>query len=81
MCKVYTGYCGTSEIEHGLCACMVDNPSLKLEDYLSVQAHKPCSISHLFTLSENYHFNGAVKMRQDDQKLIISSTCADSISK
>ena len=21
MCKVYTGYCGTSEIEHGLCAC------------------------------------------------------------
>ena len=26
MCKVYTGYCGTSEIEHGLCACTVDNP-------------------------------------------------------
>ena len=25
-------------------------PSLKLGDYLSVQAHKPCSISHLFTL-------------------------------
>ena len=25
MCKVYTGYCGTSEIEHGLCACAVDN--------------------------------------------------------
>ena len=23
-------------------------PSLKLGDYLSVQAHKPCSISHLF---------------------------------
>ena len=22
-------------------------PSLKLEDYLSVQAHKPCSTSHL----------------------------------
>ena len=22
-------------------------PSIKLEDYLSVQAHKPCSISHL----------------------------------
>ena len=22
-------------------------PSLKLGDYLSVQAHKPCSISHL----------------------------------
>ena len=26
MCKIYTGYCGTSEIEHGLCACTVDNP-------------------------------------------------------
>ena len=48
MCKVYTGYCGTSEIEHGLCACTVDNPLAKARDYLSVQAHKPCSISHIF---------------------------------
>ena len=29
MCKVNTGYCGTSEIEHGLCACTVDNPVAK----------------------------------------------------
>ena len=29
MCKVYTGYNGTSEIEHGLCACTVDNPLAK----------------------------------------------------
>ena len=29
MCKVYTGYCGTSEIEHSLCACTVDNPLAK----------------------------------------------------
>ena len=29
MCKVYTGYHGTSEIEHGLCACTVDNPLAK----------------------------------------------------
>ena len=29
MCKVYTGYHGTSEIEHGLCACAVDNPLAK----------------------------------------------------
>ena len=29
MCKVYTGYCGTREIEHGLCACTVDNPLAK----------------------------------------------------
>ena len=29
MCKDYTGYHGTSEIEHGLCACTVDNPLAK----------------------------------------------------
>ena len=29
MCKVYTGFYGTSEIEHGLCACTVDNPLAK----------------------------------------------------
>ena len=31
----------------------IDNPSLKLGDYLSVQAHKPCSISHLCSHSPN----------------------------
>ena len=30
MCKVNTGFYGTSETEHGLCACTVVNPSLKL---------------------------------------------------
>ena len=30
MCKVYTGYHGTGEIEHGLCACTVDNPIAKV---------------------------------------------------
>ena len=29
MCKVYTGYHGTSEIEHGLSACTVDIPLAK----------------------------------------------------
>ena len=50
MCKVYIGYCGTSEIEHGLCAFTdrsVQAHKPKLGDYLSVQAHKPCSISHV----------------------------------
>ena len=28
-CKIYTGYHDTSEIEHGLCACTVDNPLAK----------------------------------------------------
>ena len=32
MCKVYTGYCGTSEIEHGLCACTVHNPLAKARE-------------------------------------------------
>ena len=29
MCKVYTGYQGASEIQHGLCAFMIDNPLAK----------------------------------------------------
>ena len=29
MCKVFTGYHGTIEIEHGLSACTVDNPLAK----------------------------------------------------
>ena len=29
MCKIYTGHHGISEIEHGLCACIVDNPLAK----------------------------------------------------
>ena len=28
MCKVYTGYCGTSEIEHDLCALRSIIPEL-----------------------------------------------------
>ena len=31
MCKVYTGYHGTSEIKHGLCACTVNNPFAKVQ--------------------------------------------------
>ena len=52
MCKVYTGYCGTSEIEHGLFACTVDNPLAKARGlslrtgaqtmlYLSLDSHGP----------------------------------------
>ena len=29
MCTVYTGDCGTSEVEHCMCACTVDNPLAK----------------------------------------------------
>ena len=47
MCKVYTGYNGTSEIEHGLCACTVDNPLAKVRG-LSLRTGAR-SISHMFT--------------------------------
>ena len=59
MYNVYTGYCGTGEIEHGLCACTVDNPLAKaiIGDYLSVHAHKPFSISHL-SLVDYYQRSG-----------------------
>ena len=56
MCKVYTEYHDTSEIKHGLCACTADNPSLKLGDYLSVKAHKPCSISQWLLFQKDGHF-------------------------
>ena len=45
MCKVYTGY----HCESMVCVPVRSIiPLLKLGDYLFVQAHKPCSISHLF---------------------------------
>ena len=53
MCKVNIGYCGTSEIEHGLFACTVDNPLAKAQGlslrtsaqtmlYLSLQSFDHC---------------------------------------
>ena len=64
MRKVCTEYHGTSEIEHGLCTCTVDNPLAKAQglflcagaqtmlwDYFSVQVHKPCSNSHFMQAS------------------------------
>ena len=62
MCKVFTSYCGTSEIEHGLCACTVDNPLAKARGlslrtgaqtmlYLShVQINKQCFLSVLLNV-------------------------------
>ena len=54
-CKVYTGYHGTSEIEHGLCAFTVGNSLAKVRGYLSVQAHKPCSVSHMESCNKSYY--------------------------
>ena len=48
LCKVYTGYYGTSEIEHGLCTCKVDNPLAKARGLsLRTGAQTPCLISHI----------------------------------
>ena len=50
MCKVYTGYCGTSEIEHGLCACTVDNPRAKARGLsLRTGAQTMLYLSHIAT--------------------------------
>ena len=64
MFEADTGYHGTSEIEHGLCACAVDNPSLKLGDYLSVQAHKPCSISHKSIIKQSFNLGCVNQIRK-----------------
>ena len=50
VCKVYTGYHGPSEKEHGLCVCTVDgrlSPRLS-SGIITVQTHKLCSISHMY---------------------------------
>ena len=48
-------------------------PSLKLGDYLSVQAHKPCSISHLYI---HLIFVEQIKQRHPQELLDASmATC------
>ena len=54
MCKVYIGYHGTSEIEHGLCTCTVDNPLAKARGLSSLRtgAQTMLYLSHIIpTLS------------------------------
>ena len=59
MCKVYTGYCGTSEIEHGLCACTVDNPLAKAPGFsLRTGAQTLLYLSHVsyIKMTPNVYF-------------------------
>ena len=74
MCKVYTGYHGTSEIKHGLCACTVDNPLVKARGlslrtgaqtmfYLS---HEP-SLKHLKLLLKYF-------LHRLDEAILIDAT-------
>ena len=55
MCKVYTGYCGTREIEHGLCACTVDNPLAKARG-LSLRTGAQTML-YLSLISKTAHYN------------------------
>ena len=49
MCKVYTGYHSTSEIEHGMCICTVDNPLAKARGLsLCTGAQTMLYLSHMF---------------------------------
>ena len=56
LCKVYTGYCSTSEIEHGLCACTVDNPLAKARGLSLRTGAQTCSYCHLEVLMSLDHF-------------------------
>ena len=54
MCKVYTGDCGTSETEHGLCACTVDNPLAKARGLsLRTCAQPMLYLPHVFDSAPN----------------------------
>ena len=55
MCKVYTGYHGTSEIEHGLCACTVENPLAKARG-LSLRTGAQTMLYFSLTLTANRVF-------------------------
>ena len=59
MCKVYTGYHGTSEIEHDLCACTVDNPLAKARGLsLRTDAQTMLYLNYLYQKMQNLGTNG-----------------------
>ena len=45
MCKIFTGYHGTGEIEYGLCACTVDNKARGLSLLTGAQTMLYLSLS------------------------------------
>ena len=68
MCKVCTGYCGTSEIEHGLCACTVDNPlakarGLSLRTGAQPMLYLPLDLTHCIT--PRGYFDLEISSRRD----------------
>ena len=62
MCKVYTGYCGTSKIEHGLCACTVDNPLAKARGLSPPYRRTNHALSPICFRLRQYQFHNDVKV-------------------
>ena len=75
MCKVYTGYCGTSEIEHGLCACTVDNPLAKARG-LSLRTGAQTML--YLSLVNMIEMVGTLTLHQADK--LLSARCDVSLS-
>ena len=65
MCKIYTGYHGTSEIEHGLCAYAVDNPLAKARGLsLPTGTQTMLFLSHIYLfMTEVFSNRGQVRGR------------------
>ena len=55
--KLYTGYHDTSEIQHGLCACTVDNPLAKARGLsLRTGAQAMLYLSHVLNSSNEMSY-------------------------
>ena len=78
MCKVYTGYCGTSEIEHGLCACTVNNPLAKARGLsLRTGAQTMLYLSHV-TPNQTAMWSGATLFLNEENSLELDQTALKS---
>ena len=75
MCKVYTGYCGTSEIEHGLCACTVDNPRAKASSGI-ISPYRRTNHALSLTCTPTKYVEGCIQSRvkSNSIKLIFPHT-------
>ena len=73
MCKVYTG--NMVQVRKSMVCVPVRSiiPSLKLGDYPSVQAHKPCSVSHLLDLDTSNSNHGRTDSTEYEYKIGVCS--------
>ena len=66
MCKVHTGYCGTSEIEHSLCACTVDNPLAKARGIISPYRRTTYALSPTCSMADEISFEVSLSFNCTD---------------